>query len=205
LPIDLVELVSDHHEALFRCAYRLTGSMADAEDLTQQTFLIAQQKLQQLRDHGKASNWLFTVLRNCYLRDRRKSSPVPASKAGIDLNCIASEASIEPEIDGEMLQRALNQLPDEFKMVLVMFYFQQCSYKQIAEELDLPAGTVMSRLSRGKAHLRQKLTVDRAQHESSREQMLRNGRSQSEPISNSGEATNHLRAGAAPPEVRIHG
>ena len=63
-------------------------------------------------------------------------------------------------MDLEQLQPALDELPEEFKVVVLMYYFEECSYKQIAEELDVPIGTVMSRLSRAKSHLRAKLATD---------------------------------------------
>jgi RNA polymerase sigma-70 factor (ECF subfamily) len=67
------------------------------------------------------------------------------------------------QIDSERLQMAIDDLPDEFKVVVVMFYFQQSSYKEIATSLEIPIGTVMSRLSRAKSHLRRKLfTADAA-------------------------------------------
>ncbi|MEK6233406.1 MAG: RNA polymerase sigma factor, partial [Planctomycetales bacterium] len=66
---DVAQLVSDHHAELYRYAYRLTGSVNDAEDLTQQTFLQAQANLHQLRDRERARSWLFTILRNCYQMD----------------------------------------------------------------------------------------------------------------------------------------
>ena len=76
-PSAMVQLVADHHQELYRYAYRLSGSVSDAEDLTQQAFLIAQQKLGQVRDAGSVRGWLFTVLRNCYLKARGKRLALP--------------------------------------------------------------------------------------------------------------------------------
>ena len=67
----IARLVVDHHADVYRYAYRLAGSSVDAEDLTQQTFLAAQLKLAQLRSSDTARAWLFTILRNCYLKSRR--------------------------------------------------------------------------------------------------------------------------------------
>src|SRR5262249_12323174 len=66
-------------------------------------------------------------------------------------------ATVDEPIDAEQLQMAINALPDEFKVVLLMFYFEQHSYRAIAEALEIPQGTVMSRLARAKAHLRRRL------------------------------------------------
>lgn len=73
---DLASLVVEHHAVLYRYAFRLSGSAADAEDLTQQAFLVAQQKLDQVRSAECVRSWLFTVLRNCYLRSFRKRVPL---------------------------------------------------------------------------------------------------------------------------------
>jgi RNA polymerase sigma-70 factor (ECF subfamily) len=72
-----------------------------------------------------------------------------------------SDSIDEPlEFDSEKLQLALNELPEEFRFPLVLFYFQELSYQEIAAQLDVPLGTVMSRLSRGKQHLRRRLSVE---------------------------------------------
>ncbi|REK13037.1 MAG: RNA polymerase subunit sigma [Planctomycetota bacterium] len=164
----IAQLVADHHQALYRYAFRLSGSSADAEDLTQQAFLVAQQKLDQVRDAGAVRGWLFTVLRNCYLKYRRKRLALPMAE--LDMAAIPQEP---PErIDTQELQEAIDTLPDEFKLVVLMFYFEHCSYREIAERLAVPLGTVMSRLARAKGHLRARLSdtegratrSDEAQH-----------------------------------------
>lgn len=158
--LDIRELITAHHAAMYRYAYRLTGAQSDAEDLTQQAFLTAQQKLHQLRDPHKALAWLYSVLRSCYLKSRRK--PTPQLAGNLDLNVEGLEsggptpaALFEADLDRQAVQAAIDQLPDEFKIVVLMFYFEDQSYKEIAAELDLPIGTVMSRLSRAKARLRE--------------------------------------------------
>jgi RNA polymerase sigma-70 factor (ECF subfamily) len=153
---DITQLVLDHHEILYRYAYRLTGSVADAEDLTQQTFLVAHEKLGQVRQADCVRGWLFTVLRNGYLKNCRRTVPLTAASLGFDLDTVAAKADDRP-FDSEELQQALGELADEFKLVLLLFYFEQRSYREIAEILQVPIGTVMSRLSRAKAHLRSKL------------------------------------------------
>lgn len=152
-PLDLAQLVAEHHEALYRYAYRLSGSAADAEDLTQQVFLVAQQKLCQIRDADAARSWLYTVLRNCFLKGRSGRQPLSATSCDLDLSAIADDVDDQP-IDTEALQKALGTLSDDFRVVVLMFYFEERSYKEIAEALQLPAGTVMSRLARAKGQLR---------------------------------------------------
>jgi RNA polymerase sigma-70 factor (ECF subfamily) len=164
--VDMAQLVGDFHQSLYAYAYRLTGSTADAEDLTQQTYLAAQQKLGQLRQVESARSWLYTILRNCYLKSFRRQ--LPMSAASVEDYRVEEHADesfeSEPgeEIDREALQAALNALPDDFKLVLLLFYFEERSYQQIAAELDIPLGTVMSRLSRAKAQLRKALSSAQA-------------------------------------------
>lgn len=157
--LDIATLVDEHCQAVYRYAYRLCGSRVDAEDLVQQTFLDAQQSLDQLRDPEKARPWLLAILRMRFLKSRRRVRPLDAGSLGIDLDQVADPAAAHAIDDSELLQTALNQLPPEFKIVLLMFYFEGLSYREIAEKLRLPAGTVMSRLSRAKGHLRAKLSA----------------------------------------------
>lgn len=154
---DITQLVSDHHELLYRYAYRLTGSIADAEDLTQQTYLSAQKNLGQLREPEAARGWLFVILRNCYRKSVKKRAPVPAVDVELNVDSVPEESRVTETIDEERLQEAIHSLSDEFKTVLLMFYFERNSYREIATSLDLPIGTVMSRLSRAKSHVRTKL------------------------------------------------
>ena len=151
--VNVAQLVAEHHQAVYRYAYRLTGSTQDAEDLAQQVFLVAQRKLGQLRKLDSARKWLFVILRHCFLRDRQRRRPVLAVDLKLNVDSIPADPPGE-EIDRDRLQRALDELPEAFRLVLVMFYFEDCSYREIAERLDVPIGTVMSRLARAKGHLR---------------------------------------------------
>jgi RNA polymerase sigma-70 factor (ECF subfamily) len=151
------ELVDAHYQPLYRYAFRLSGSAADAEDLTQEAFGKAVERLGQLRDPAKARNWLFRIVRNAYLhgvRDAKQARAVPLDSVG---EVPAADAPDLPAVDPETLQAALNELDEGFRTPLVLFYFDEFSYRDIADQMDLPIGTVMSRLARGKAHLRAKL------------------------------------------------
>ena len=145
-------LVEEHHAALYRYAYHLSGCAADAEDLTQQVYLVAQQKLEQLRDCECARGWLFTILRNTYFKTQRQPQPQTAIDS-IDVSLLADEAS-DPPLDRQALQEAIGALPEDFRVVVLMFYFERRSYLEIAQMLEIPPGTVMSRLARAKAYLR---------------------------------------------------
>jgi len=151
------KLVDAHYQSLYCYAYRLTGSSNDAEDLTQEAFCQAQLKLGQLRDPDRAKAWLFSILRNAYLhRVRANKSEHLVSLEGMgDLPERLPEPL--PEVDPERLQRVLGELPEEFRTLIILYYFEKFSYRDIAEQMDLPMGTVMSRLARAKAHLRARL------------------------------------------------
>lgn len=155
---DLASLIVAHHAALYRYAYRLCGCPAEAEDLTQQTFLIAQERLHQVREVERTSGWLYTVLRTTFLKSIRRQRPLNAATAHVELEEVAGAAPEIDQIDREALALAIGQLPVEFRLVVLMYYFEDLSYQQIAEQLEIPRGTVMSRLSRAKQHLRSRLT-----------------------------------------------
>jgi RNA polymerase sigma-70 factor (ECF subfamily) len=152
--LDITTLVTEHHGAVYRYAFRLTGSQADAEDLVQQGFLLACQRLDQLREPSRAVGWLMTIVRNCFLKNKRRTRPTEVlveEPLGLD------EEEFPEWVDPEQLQAALQQLPEDARVILLMYFFEDCSYKEIAESLELPIGTVMSRLSRAKSRLRQLL------------------------------------------------
>jgi len=155
--MDIAQLVAEHHQVVYRYAYRLTGSVPDAEDLTQQVFLTAQERLSQLRREESARGWLLAILRNYFLKMRQKRRPIPSESLGFDIQTVPAEVPDDADIDRERLQAALDALPTKFRLVLTMFYYEGCSYREIADRLDLPIGTVMSRLARAKGHLRAKL------------------------------------------------
>lgn len=156
-PSSMQRLVDEHYVSLYRYAFRLSGSAADAEDLVQETFVKAQQKLSQLREASREKPWLFSILRNDYLhrhRSEKQHPQIPLDDVGDVAEGLPDEL---PEIDPEQLQVALNELPEVFRTPIILFYFEEFGYREIAAQMDLPIGTVMSRLARAKAHLRQRL------------------------------------------------
>ena len=150
----LHQLIDAHYQALYRYAYRLSGSAADAEDLTQEAFGKALARLPQLREPDRAKGWLFRILRNAYLhrvRDEKRHKVLPLDAVG-DLPERPPEEL--PDIDPARLQQALNELDEAFRTPIILYYFEDFSYRDIAEQMDLPIGTVMSRLARAKSYLR---------------------------------------------------
>lgn len=162
--LDITELVSQYHRGMYQYAFRLAGSATDAEDLVQEAFLIAQQKLGQLRSRKAARSWLFTILRNCFIRNRKRLRPVSAGSIELNIDNVPEETARDEEIDGERLQKALDRLPPKHRTMLAMFYFEDIPYREIAQQLDMPIGTVMSRLARAKSRLRTELYKDDNKH-----------------------------------------
>ena len=157
--MEISQLVDQHFESVYRFAYRLSGTSHDAEDISQQAFLDAHRKLDTLREPDKVRAWLFMIVRNLYRRRIRDQ----ATHGEVALEVLvepAGEERVEQSLDSESLQQVLNSLPEEFRSVLLLFYFRELSYREIAEQLNVPIGTVMSRLSRGKQQLRERISPD---------------------------------------------
>jgi RNA polymerase sigma-70 factor, ECF subfamily len=154
---DFQQLVDRQYASLYRFALSLAKSEADAADLTQQTFFLWASKGRQLRDSSKAKSWLFTTLYREFLNRHRHEVRFPK----IELHDAPEEAvSIVPNmnaLDGVWVMKALREVEEPFRAALTLFYLEQFSYREIADILSVPIGTVMSRLSRGKAQLRERL------------------------------------------------
>jgi RNA polymerase sigma-70 factor, ECF subfamily len=152
----LSELAGLHYSLVYRYAFRLCGSVEEAEDLTQQAFLTAYRHLEQLRDYTSAKAWLCAILRNSFLTRvslRRSARMVPLRSVAEPADEIPHDASI----DAEELQQVLNELPEDFRTPVILYYFDEFTYREIAEQMNVPIGTVMSRLARSKAYLRRRL------------------------------------------------
>jgi len=154
-PAFFQKVVNLYYEDLYRFAMSLAKSVADASDLTQETFFVFAAKGSQLRDRSKAKSWLFTTLYHEFLRRRRKDGRLvftedAESYDGRD----ASQFDGDNRFDSQLVVKALSTLDENYRAPLTLFYLQGIPYKEIAEMLDVPIGTVMSRLSRAKVALR---------------------------------------------------
>ncbi len=152
-------LVAAHYAQLYRFALSLARSEADASDLTQQAFYLLAAKGGQIRDQAKAKSWLATTLYREFLNSRRRGTRFEHVSVEQDA---AELPSVDPDLarqlDGAAAIAALQNVPEPYRAPLSLFYLQDHSYQEIAEILAIPIGTVMSRLSRGKAELRHLLT-----------------------------------------------
>jgi RNA polymerase sigma-70 factor (ECF subfamily) len=157
--VEFESLVARYYEPLYQFAFSLTRAEADACDLTQQTFTIWATKGHQLRDASKVKTWLFTTLHREFLGARRRQTRFPH----IELEFAAAELPIVPpptanRLDAGQALEALARLDEIYQAPVALFYLQDCSYNEIAEILDVPLGTVKSRLTRGLGRLHQLLT-----------------------------------------------
>ncbi|NJM37076.1 MAG: RNA polymerase sigma factor [Akkermansiaceae bacterium] len=156
------ELVDAHYQALFRFGMSLTRSVDHASDLVQETFCIWAAKNEQLRDRSKAKTWLFTTLHREFLRQHRRAAKFSSEPLDESLSQVAaaSQEDAERQMDGQRAMDLLGELEEPYRAPVALFYLQQHSYKEIAEILDVPIGTVMSRISRGKEMLRRRMTAE---------------------------------------------
>jgi len=156
--IDTQALVERHYQPLYRFALSLCRTESDASDLTQQTFYLWAQKGHQLRDKSKAKTWLFTTLYHEFLATRRKADRyVHEEMNEEDFPAPATAPEMPNKFDSGVAQKALLELKEKYRPALTLFYLQAHSYKEIAEILHVPIGTVMSRIARGKDELRKLL------------------------------------------------
>jgi RNA polymerase sigma-70 factor, ECF subfamily len=153
--LDLEVIVGRFYAPLYRFGLSLTRSEAEAADLTQQTFLILAQRSHQIKDVSKVKCWLFTTLRREFLRIVRSHANHPHQEFQPDVH---DSASLPDEalraLDAKAVVDALAAVEPTYRTAVELFYLSELSYKEIAETLDIPIGTVMSRLSRGKEQLK---------------------------------------------------
>lgn len=157
-PPKFATLVNDYYQPLYRFGLSLARNETDAADLVQQTFLIWARKGSSLREHDKVKSWLFTTLYREYLRVRRRGAAMIHQEPEV---LEAELPVVHPEVvtamDASQAVDSLQEVDEIYRAPLTLFYLENLSYKEIAETLDIPIGTVMSRLSRGKAQLKRAL------------------------------------------------
>jgi RNA polymerase sigma-70 factor (ECF subfamily) len=147
---DFENLVAEYYEPLYQFAFSLTRETAGACDLVQQTYCVWAAKGHQLRDLSKVKTWLFTTLHREFLGSRRRLARFPH----LELEFAAAELPVvEPaaisRLDTDLVLAALAALEEVHQAPVALFYLQDYSYKEIAEILEVPLGTVKSRLARG--------------------------------------------------------
>jgi RNA polymerase sigma-70 factor (ECF subfamily) len=143
-----------HLRSLYGTAYRMTRNAHDAEDLVQETLLRAYRAFDAFTPGSNIRAWLFTILHRVRTDGFRRSRRSPRT-----VELAGEGPAVPPPQDalaqgGEDLERALESLPDVFRNAVVLRDVEDLSYQEIARVLDVPIGTVMSRIHRGRALLR---------------------------------------------------
>lgn len=150
--------MSAYYEPLYRFALGLSRSEADAADLTQRAFERFGEKAASLRDQTKTKTWLFTTLYRDFLQQKRHATRFPESELDEATDATVVELpGADVMADANAAVAALKALDEPFRSALALFYLQEHSYKEISEILEVPIGTVMSRISRGKELLRARI------------------------------------------------
>jgi RNA polymerase sigma-70 factor (ECF subfamily) len=151
-------------DALYNTAYRMTRNSEDAEDLVQETYLKAYRYYDKFEEGTNFKAWLFKIMKNTFINNYRKRQQAPALSDFADI-----EESFESQVNEDVarqiknpeeeflenvldedVQRALDKLPPDYRMVVILADLEGFSYKEIADILEVPVGTVMSRLYRGR-------------------------------------------------------
>lgn len=165
-------------DALYNTAYRMTRNAEDAEDLVQETYLKAYKHFDKFDPGTNLKAWLFKIMKNTFINNYRKSKRQPPKS---DFTAIeeAFESRVSDEAAGKIrnpeedllenvldedVQRAIDALPDDYRMAVLLADLESFSYKEIAEILEVPLGTVMSRLYRGRKLLEEAMLTYAKEH-----------------------------------------
>jgi RNA polymerase sigma-70 factor (ECF subfamily) len=156
------ELVRSHAQGVLNVIYRMCGNMQVAEDAAQETFIQAWLRLPSYRPRSSLRNWLYRIAVNTAIDTLRKEKRILPGEIE-NLNLADTEPGPEALYASaqrtEMVQEAVLRLPDASRAVLVLREFEGLSYKEIAEALEIPVGTVMSRLNYARKLLKEELEV----------------------------------------------
>jgi RNA polymerase sigma-70 factor (ECF subfamily) len=179
-PQQFAELTLPYMDSLYSAALRLTRNPSDAEDLVQETYLRAYRGFEGFRDGTNLKAWLYRILTNGFINQYRAKKRRPI-ETELDeqhdvgqfhqiggLEAVAAMRSAESEmleaIPDASVKHAVEELPENFRLAVLLADVEGFSYNEIAEILDVPIGTVMSRLHRGRKQLRERLLEYAQEH-----------------------------------------
>ncbi|MFU8770666.1 MAG: RNA polymerase sigma factor [Desulfotignum sp.] len=158
------KLTYPHMRLLYNVALKYTGNPFDAQDIVQETYLMAFDKFSQLKDPAKIKPWMLRILRNNFLKTCQKDSArqqlqkidyIDYLKSCVDRKDADDLLALDAET--RLVNLAIDALPVKYKEILTLYYMEDLRYKDIAKTLDIPMGTVMSRMNRAKEGLKIKL------------------------------------------------
>ncbi len=148
---------------LYKTAYRLTENKEDAEDIVQETYAKAFRFSHQFQEGSSLKSWLLKILRNTFYdltRKQKRQFNIHEEVAQSNSTPYSQEETFHPlDREGGEILKTLSFLPEEYRMVLTLYYVDDCTYAEIADIMECPLGTVRSRLSRGKKFLKNKYTL----------------------------------------------
>lgn len=160
-PESFEQVAMPHFERLYNFACWLTHDRQEAEDLVQETYVKALKGFSSFQPGTNFRAWIYRILRNTFLTSRtglKATATVQLDLEGEEENLLAvketPESMLLQRLDGELVQRALDDLPAAYREVLLLCEVEEMSYQEISTTLDIPMGTVMSRLSRARRALR---------------------------------------------------
>ncbi len=169
----LNELIRKHQDRAYQYAFRLTRNPDIAADVVADAFVRINNALKNFKGNAAFTTWLYRIITNCYLDQRKREKG--KGNVSLDSGFQQDDEDITREIEDPgrtpdelvernqreaLLHKALAQLPEFQKSMIVMYHAEQLSYEEIAESLDLPIGTVKSRLNRARISLREILAQD---------------------------------------------
>ena len=169
----LNELIRKHQDRAYQYAFRLTRNPDIAADVVADAFVRINNALKNFKGNAAFTTWLYRIITNCYLDQRKREKG--KGNLSLDSGFQQDDEDITREIEDPgrtpdelvernqreaLLHKALAQLPEFQKSMIVMYHAEQLSYEEIAESLDLPIGTVKSRLNRARISLREILAQD---------------------------------------------
>ena len=150
-----------HMKLLYNVALKYCGNVFDAEDIVQESYMMAFHKFHQLRDKSRSKPWLLKILRNNFLKSYHKNKSQKRLKEPDYIEFLKSsmkkesaEQILEKVSDRQLVEKAMAQLPEKYQAVLWLYYMDDMLYKEIAAALEIPIGTVMSRLTRAREGLK---------------------------------------------------
>ncbi len=166
------ELVQRYEKQVYALAYRLCNNYDDAEDIAAEVFLRVFNALPRFRGDALFSTWLYRVVTNVYLDTRKRKTSHPTSsleeyleaedggqERQVEDTAPSLQTQIEAEERREALRRAIDALPEFQKIMITLYHLEELPYERIAEILEMPLGTVKSRLNRARRALRDQLVA----------------------------------------------
>ena len=152
------ELVEQYRDNVYRLAYRMCGNAYDADEAAQETFVAAWRALPNFRGDAKFSTWLYRLTTNAAIdvmrREKRHQTVGDGEMMELADDADSPQETVERTEQQEAVQKALATLSEEYREVLLLRYMEELDYTEIDEVLQLPSGTVKSRINRAKAALK---------------------------------------------------